>query len=67
MSRGKANTCGDTELADQTRFKHMEFFTSISGMIFSVWMRAIVRISMSVGGTEVLTDYGKHDLAHTLS
>lgn len=36
-------------------------------MLSSVWTRAIVRISMSVGGTEALTDYGKHDLAHTLS
>lgn len=52
---------------DQTSFQCVEPFTSISGMVFSVWTRAIVRISMSVGGTEALTDYGKHDLAPTLS
>lgn len=45
----------------------MEPSVPISGMIFSIWTGAIVRISMSVGGTEVPTDYGKHDLACTLS
>lgn len=42
---------------------HNSFFTSASGRLPSSWMAAIVRVSMSAGGTEVLADYGKHDLA----
>lgn len=42
---------------------HNSFLASASGRLPSSWPAAIVRVSTSAGGTEVLADYGKHDLA----
>lgn len=70
IERADYNFCGfphgHTSFPDFYR-KQNQLFTSAAGILLSIWTRAVVRISMSAGGTAVLTDYGKHDLALTLS